>query len=119
MCPSAMMQGIKDHWAPAVKDFGGEVVEPFGSRALCNLDPSHLLGDAMCPNKGARIPDYGVHNHIATCLCCFLRRNREQVLIWKIGDVNGRRSIDVPKWPWGTTIAPPMGPNRRTWEWDK
>ena len=55
----------KDHWAPAVKDFGGEVVEPFGSRALCNLDPSHLLGDAMCLNKGARIPDYGVHNHIA------------------------------------------------------
>ena len=21
--------------------------EPFGSQALCNLDPSHLLGDAM------------------------------------------------------------------------
>ena len=28
----------------------------------------------------------------------------------KIGDVNGRRSIDVPKWPWGTTVAPAMVP---------
>ena len=55
----------KDHLAPAVKDFWAEVVEPFGSRALCNLDPSHLLGDAMHPNRGAKIPDYGVWDHIA------------------------------------------------------
>ena len=48
----------KDCLAPAVKDFWVEVVEPFGSRALCNLDPSHLLGDAMHPNRGAKIPDY-------------------------------------------------------------
>ena len=40
----------KDHWAPAVKAFWVEVVEPFGSRALHDLDPSHLLGNAMCPN---------------------------------------------------------------------
>ena len=58
----------KDHWAPAVKDFWAEVVEPFGSRALHDLDPSHLLGDAMHPNRGAKIPGYGVWDHIA-CVC--------------------------------------------------
>ena len=55
----------KDHWEPAVKDFWVEVVRPFRSRALCNLDPSHLLGNAMCLNWGAKIPDYGDCNHIA------------------------------------------------------
>ena len=33
--------------APVVKQFWAELVEPFGSQALHNLDPSHLLGDAM------------------------------------------------------------------------
>ena len=65
MSPSAMMQGIRTVGAPAVEDFWAEVVKPFGSRALHNLDPSHLLGDAMCPNWGAKILDYGVCNHIA------------------------------------------------------
>ena len=55
----------KDHLAPVVKDFWAEVVEPFRSRALHNLDPSHLLGDTMHPNRGAKIPDYGVWDHIA------------------------------------------------------
>ena len=55
----------EDHLAPAVKDFWAEVAEPFGIRALCNLDPSHLLGDAMHPNQGAKIPNYGVWDHIA------------------------------------------------------
>ena len=50
----------KNKWAPAVKHFWVEVVEPFGSQALCNLDPSHLLGDAMHLNQGAKILDYGV-----------------------------------------------------------
>ena len=50
----------KDHLAPAVKAFWSEVVEPFGSRALHNLDLSHVLGSTMCPNRGAKIPDYGV-----------------------------------------------------------
>ena len=36
--------------APAVKHFWAEVVEPFRSWALHNLDPSHLLGDVMHPN---------------------------------------------------------------------
>ena len=26
----------------------------------------------------------------------------------KIGDADGRRSIDIPKWPQGTTTAPPV-----------
>ena len=54
----------RDRLAPTVKDFWAEVVKPFRSRALCNLDPSHLLGDVMCPNQGAKILDYGVCNHI-------------------------------------------------------
>ena len=44
-CNDAM---YRDRWAPAVKDFWVEVVKPFRSRALHNLDPSHLLGDVMC-----------------------------------------------------------------------
>ena len=55
----------RDRWAPAVKNFWAEVVKPFRSWALHNLDPSHLLGTVMCPNQGAKIPDYGVHKHIA------------------------------------------------------
>ena len=55
----------KDHLAPVVKAFWSEVVEPFGSRALCNLDLSHVLGKVMHPNRGAKILDYGVWDHIA------------------------------------------------------
>ena len=55
----------KDHLAPAVKAFWGEVVVPFGSGALHNLDLSHVLGSSMRPNRGAKISDYGVQGHIA------------------------------------------------------
>ena len=55
----------KDKLVPAVQHFWEEVVKPFRSRALCNLDPSHLLRDSMHPNHGAKIPDYGVWEHIA------------------------------------------------------
>ena len=48
-----------------VEDFWVEVVEPFRSWALHNIDPSHLLGTVMCPNQGAKIPDYGVWKLIA------------------------------------------------------
>ena len=37
----------KDCLAPAVKAFWSEVAEPFGSRALHNLDLSHILGKVM------------------------------------------------------------------------
>ena len=55
----------KDHLAPAVKAFWSEVAEPFGSRALHNLDLLQVLGKAMHLNWGAKIPDYGVWDHIA------------------------------------------------------
>ena len=55
----------KDHLAPAVKAFWDEVAQPFGSRALRNLDLSHVVGKAMHPNRVAKIPDYGVRDHIA------------------------------------------------------
>ena len=63
----------KDHLAPAVKAFWSEVVEPFGSRALHNLDLSHVLGKVMCPNRGAKIPDYGVWDHIAQVCAPFFQ----------------------------------------------
>ena len=55
----------KDHVAPAVKAFWDQVTQPFGSRALRNLDLSHVVGRAMHPNRAAKIPDYGVRDHIA------------------------------------------------------
>ena len=55
----------KDHIAPAVKAFWDEVTKPFGSRALWNLDLSHVVGRAMHPNRTAKILDYGVQDHIA------------------------------------------------------
>ena len=54
----------KDKLAPAVWHFWEEVVKPFRSRALCNLDPFHLLGYSMHLNHGAKILDYGVQEHI-------------------------------------------------------
>ena len=54
----------KDHLAPAVKAFWSEVVVPFGSRSLHNLDLSHVLDCSMHPNRRAKIPDYGVWDHI-------------------------------------------------------
>ena len=58
----------RDRWASMVENFWAEVVKPFGSWALHNLDPSHLLGTAMCLTQGAKIPDYGVCEHI-TFIC--------------------------------------------------
>ena len=52
-------------WAPVVKHFWARVVEPFRSQALHNFDPSHLIGDMMHPNQGAKTPDYGVWEYIA------------------------------------------------------
>ena len=40
----------KSRLAPVVTHFWVEVIEPFGSWALHNLDHSHLLGDIMHPN---------------------------------------------------------------------
>ena len=54
----------RDHIALVVKAFWDEVAQPFGSRALQNLDLSHIVGKAMHPNHAANIPDYGVQDHI-------------------------------------------------------
>ena len=63
----------KDCLAPVVKAFWSEVVEPFGSRAFRNLDLSHILGKAMHLNWGAKIPDYGVWDHIAQICAPFFQ----------------------------------------------
>ena len=55
----------RDHIAPAVKAFWDEVAQPFGSRALHNLDLSHIVSRVMCPNRAAKILDYGVWDHVA------------------------------------------------------
>ena len=55
----------KDHLVPAVKAFWDEVTQPFGSRALRNLDLSHVVGKSIHPNHAAKILDYGVQDHIA------------------------------------------------------
>ena len=107
----------KDHLAPAVKDFWAEVAEPFWSRALHNLDPSHLLGDTMHPNRGAMIPDYGVWDHIAHVCAPFFQgvesqsqyENRQHQ--WE----EEYRCTDTS----GDHCSPSCGPKRRIWEWDE
>ena len=63
----------RDHIAPAVKAFWDEVAQPFGSRALRNLDLLHIVGRAMHPNHAAKIPDYGVWDHIVLICAPFFR----------------------------------------------
>ena len=63
----------KDCLAPVVRAFWTKVVESFRSRALYNLDLSHILGDAMCLNRGAKIPDYGVWDHIVQVCAPFFQ----------------------------------------------
>ena len=48
-----------------MKAFWDEVAQPFGSRALHNLDLLQIVGRAMHPNCAAKIPDYGVWDHVA------------------------------------------------------
>ena len=108
----------KDHWAPAVKDFWVKVVEPFRSRALCNLDPSHLFGDAMHLNRGAKIPDYGVWDHIVHVCAPFFQgiESRSQCEsrrhLWE----EEHRHAQMAS---GDHHSPSCGPNRRTQEWDE
>ena len=67
----------RDHIAPVVKALWDEVAQPFGSRALHNLDLLHVVGKVMCPNRAAKIPDYGGVGPHCTDLCPLLQRNRE------------------------------------------
>ena len=106
----------KDHLAPAVKAFWDEVNEPFGSRALQNLDLSHVVGRAMHPNCAAKIPNYGVWDHIAlvcgpffrmveSCLQYEARRRQREEERGHAGASGGHRS-------------PSRGPERAR-EWDR
>ena len=104
----------KDHWAPAVKAFWVEVVEPFGSRVLHDLDPSHLLGNAMCPNWRAKIPDYGVQDHIAYICAPFFqgiesRSQYENRRCWWEEDYRHAQMA------LGDHRSSSCGPKRRTW----
>ena len=63
----------RDHIAPVVKAFWDEVAQPFGSRALHNLDLSHTVGKVMCPNRVAKIPDYGVWDYIVLICTPFFK----------------------------------------------
>ena len=91
----------KDKWALAVNHFWAEVVEPFRSQTLCNLDPSHLLGPVMCPNRGAKIPDYGVCEHIAFICAAFFQGIKSHSQYEKRS--RGERSIDRLRWLQETT----------------
>ena len=108
----------RDRWASRVKDFWADIVEPFRSRALCNLDPSHLLGNAMCPNWGAKIPDYGVHDHIMHVCAPFFEgiESRSHYVNRRCRWEEKHRCTQMAL---GDHWSPSHGPNRRTQEWDK
>ena len=88
------------------------------SRALHNLDPSHLLGDVMCLKLGAKILDYGVHNHIMHICAPFFEGidNRSQYENRRCRWEEEHRSTQIAS---GDHWSPSHGPDRRTQEWDK
>ena len=104
----------KDCLAPAVKAFWSEVAEPFGSRAFHNLDLSHILGKAMHPNRGAKIPDYGVQDHIAQVCTPFFQgiESQSQYESRRHRWEEEHRCIDAL----GDHRSPSHGPERRTRE---
>ena len=63
----------RDHIALVVKAFWDQVAQPFGSRALHNLDLSHIVGKAMHLNRAAKIPDYGVWDHVVLICTSFFK----------------------------------------------
>ena len=71
----------KDHLAPAVKAFWSKVAEPFGSRALHNLDLSHVLGKVMHLNKGGQDSRLWGVGPYCTCLRPLLPGDRKLVPI--------------------------------------
>ena len=105
----------KDHWAPAIKDFWVEVVEPFGSRALHDLDPLQLLGDTMCLNQGAKIPDYGVWEHIAH-VCAPFFEGIESRSRYKSRRHQWEEEHRCAQMALGDHHSPSHSPDRRTWE---
>ena len=103
--------------APVVKQFWAEVVEPFGSWALHNLDPSHLLVDMMHPNWGTKIPDYRVWEHIAFICAAFFQG------IESHSQYEQRRKKWEEHWETelsvGDNWAHSCSPSKRNQEWDE
>ena len=106
----------RDHIAPAVKAFWDEVAQPFGSRALHNLDLSHVVGRVMRPNRAAKIPDYGVWDHVALICAPFFRtiesRLQYETRLHRWEEEHGR--VDAS----GNHHSPSHDPERRTPERD-
>ena len=67
----------KDHLAPAVKAFWSEVAEPFGSRALRNLDPLTRYGQSDAPEQGGQDSRLWGVGPYCTCLHPLLSRDRK------------------------------------------
>ena len=106
----------RDYIAPAVKAFWHEVAQPFGSRALHNLDLSHIVGRAMHPNRVAKIPDYGVRDHVVLICTPFFRtiESRLQYETRRHWREEERGCVDAS----GDHCSPSHDPERRTRERD-
>ena len=104
----------KNHLAPAVNAFWNEVVEPFGSRALHNLDLSHILGSAMCPKQGGQDSRLWGVGPYCTGLRPLLPNDRRQ------SQYESRQHQQEEKCghidALGDHHSPSHSPERRTWE---
>ena len=118
MSPTAMMQGIGTDGHPRSRTSGWTLLSLSEAGPSAIWIPSHLLGNAMCPNWGTKILDYGVCDHIAHICAPFFegiesrsqyenRRHR-----WEEEHRHTQMTLGDP---W----SPSCGPNRRTQEWDK
>ena len=82
----------RDHIALVVKAFWDEVAQPFGSRALQNLDLSHVVGKAMCPKSCSQNPGLWGVGPCCTGLRPLLQDNRKPFTIWGQAALTGRRA---------------------------
>ena len=98
--------------ASVVKAFWDEVAQPFGSRALHNLDLLHVVGKVMCLNCVAKIPDYGVWDHVALICTPFFKgiESRSQYKTRWCQQEEERGCIDTL----GDHCSPSHDPKRRT-----
>ena len=100
-----------------VKHFWAKVVKPFRSQTLHNLDPSHPLGTVMHPNWGAKIPDYGVHKHIAFICAPFFEGIESQSQYEKRR--HNWEEYQCTQMAAGDHQTPSHGPGKRTQEQDE
>ena len=119
MSPTAKMQCIGTDGHQRSKTSGQRLLMPFGSRALCNLDPFSPLRQCDVPKSGAlKFQIMGFMQPHCTLSVLLSLKGLRVGPNMKIGGADGRRSIDIPKWPWGTTTASPAvltgGPGSRT-----